>query len=161
MGCDIHCYMEYRRPSGDRWLPFGARINPGRNYRIFGRLAGVRREQEPHVKPRGLPADVGWRAQDDAWIFIHEDGGEDSCKPEDAARWAAQGLKYRNDRDGKPTWIENPDWHSHSWATPTEWEVAISHPEDGDEIEYRAMLHALRYFESSGYEARVVFWFDN
>lgn len=44
MGCDIHAYVEYKKAdnNGD-WISFGGRINPGRNYSLFGRMAeGVR-----------------------------------------------------------------------------------------------------------------------
>ena len=32
MGCDIHCYVEYRSKSESHWELFGDRINPGRNF---------------------------------------------------------------------------------------------------------------------------------
>lgn len=35
MGCDIHCYLEYKPKDSDRWRPHGGRINPGRNYEIL------------------------------------------------------------------------------------------------------------------------------
>jgi hypothetical protein len=52
-------------------------------------------------------------------------------------------------------WRNNPD----------EWEKAIHatlalEPEY-PLVEYEAVLAALRSFESQGYDARVVFWFDN
>jgi hypothetical protein len=42
MGCDIHAYVESKKPDSKTWWGFGGRINPGRNYRMFGKLAGVR-----------------------------------------------------------------------------------------------------------------------
>lgn len=73
MGCDIHCYIEYRyrEDSGDGWRSFGGRINPGRSYEIFAALAGVRGPQWANgIKPRGVPNDMGYAANDDWWVHI-------------------------------------------------------------------------------------------
>jgi len=32
MGCDIHCYIEYKPTGSDSWSDFGGRINPGWMY---------------------------------------------------------------------------------------------------------------------------------
>jgi hypothetical protein len=172
MGCDIHAYVEYRKrePVDDyelRWRDFGGRINPERNYRIFGKLAGVRRDVEVLVAPvRGLPDDLGWQANGDYWLWISYSGesGEGVVTSEQAAKWHGYGRRYRGkttsgEHVGKPTHIEDPDWHTPSWVTPDEWERALD--EDATEIEYHAMLAAMRRMEQSGYLARVVFWFDN
>jgi hypothetical protein len=177
MGCDIHCYLEYRerRLPADadeyrrRWRDFGRRINPGRNYRIFSCLAGVRgAASEAVVPPRGKPDDMGYAAADDLWHFISDTASareaeeEGYVTPDKAARWHDRGLAYR-ERDGKPVFVEDPDWHSHSWLTPDEWEAALkkSRETPKSEPEYYAVLAALRALEAAGYRARVVFWFDN
>ena len=56
MGCDIHCYIEYKPAGSDDWSDFGGRINPGRNYDLFAKLAGIRNYDEitPIAKPRGM-----------------------------------------------------------------------------------------------------------
>ena len=48
MGCDIHMMMEstgrclVRRIQKPWWWAFGGVCNPGRDYQLFNRLAGVR-----------------------------------------------------------------------------------------------------------------------
>lgn len=65
MGCDIHCYIEYKPAGSDDWSDFGGRINPGRNYDLFAKLAGIRNydEIEPVAKPRGYPKDAAYEAE--------------------------------------------------------------------------------------------------
>ncbi len=161
MGCDIHCYVEYRKKGSDHWGSFGGRINPGRDYQTFEKLAGVRGNKENAlVKPRGAPSDLGFYARDDLWLFIvdKDDVSEGFCTRDQAREYHKQGSRYRADNEGFVAWVEHPDWHSHSWLTPDEWEKAIS---DAD-IEYHAMLSAMRTLEDKGKnEVRVVFWFDN
>lgn len=41
MGCDIHCYVEFQ-DYREHWNSFGGRVNPGRDYDTFKKLAGVR-----------------------------------------------------------------------------------------------------------------------
>ena len=164
MGCDIHCYVEYRKkdPSNDYerdWRSFGGRINPGRNYSIFGRLANVR--QGPAVVPvRGIPDDLGFYSRDDWWLFIFDHDTQESgfCSVAQAKEWHDKyHLPYKMGVAGTPAWIQHPDWHSPSWVTPDEWERAI----DKKDLKYAAIFSVLRFFESAGQESRVVFWFDN
>lgn len=63
------------------------------------------------------------------------------------------------EHDGAPLMVQNPDWHTPSWVTTAEFAAAL----DGLErvVEYRALLAAMREVESMGWEARLVFWFDN
>lgn len=56
MGADIHVYIEYKDKNGD-WRNFGEFDMLGRNYDIFGLLAGVRGSFDPVISPKGLPKD--------------------------------------------------------------------------------------------------------
>jgi hypothetical protein len=191
MGCDIHCYIEYRHAKdGGSWRPFGGRINPGRNYAVFELLAGVRGDETRAISaPRGLPDDVSYMAKDDNWLWIAYGGerGDDYVSPETAERYVSHGCRYRGevhpyrstrtDADGavavltmnaefvgKPQYVSHPDWHSHSWVAPDEWERAILEARGGwwpADPAYRAMLAAMRSLEKDGHAVRVVFWFDN
>lgn len=218
MGCDIHCYVQYRHTRAsrerqrlamepmlrdlygsvglslprmkhkdaepERWQDFGGRINPGRNYHLFGRMAGVRGDGPPVVAPRGIPDDLAWYAKADWWLRIDYLGtgdGEGECTPADAERYARHGRTrgsfepyIRTTREGgvtvstvvgaehrgKPTHVEHPDWHTPSWLTSGELAVAIADDPE-QEPEYRALLAAMRQFEADEYEVRLVFWFDN
>ena len=190
MGCDIHCYVEYRplEPRNDydkRWRDFGGRINPGRNYDLFDRMAGVRGDKRNAVvPPRGLPDDLAYSAFSDNWMWINykwdnENAGEcheeGVVSPARAARYA----QYRESNEtaylgtytdgpnaGKPERVAHPDWHTHSWLTPDEFALAIEEARgDGayprDMAEYDALHAAMVSLVMSGHEVRLVFWFDN
>lgn len=171
MGCDIHCYVEYRtKPPHEgvkQWSDFGGRINPGRHYPMFSALAGVRNYHgiTPVAEPRGIPEDTGYSARDDNMLFISDEGGDGYVTPERAAYYVEEyGCKYINGHDGQPTWVTHPDWHSGSWLNRPEWAAAldlVNGSKWGSFQEYRAIQDVLRSFEAQGYDARVVFWFDN
>jgi hypothetical protein len=115
---------------------------------------------------------------------------------ETAEGWVKSGSStFINNNEGKPTWVTQPDWHSHSWLTTSEFENVLNKylelesgwykerveehnkmvereniqpdswayapPSINDEPEYQVVLASLKRFEELGYDARVVFWFDN
>ena len=206
MGCDIHLYIEYKFKKTEfdgydsGWQSFGKSINPGRNYAMFSLMADVRNYDDEKlpvlVKRRGMPEDAGYTATDDNRIYISETKSEDYVSMETAKRWVESGRsKFINDNDGNPTWVTNPDAHSHSWLTTSEFESVLNKyfeletgwhkvrveehnkmvkeeniqpdswayapPSMVDEPEYQVVLTILKRFEELGYDARVVFWFDN
>jgi hypothetical protein len=207
MGCDIHLYIEYKSKKTEfdgyetRWQSSGGRINPGRNYAMFALMANVRNcysdgKLPVLVEPRGMPEDACYTATDDNRIYISETESEDYVSMETAKRWVNSGSsKFINDNDGNPTWVTQPDWHSHSWLTTSEFESVLNKyleletgwhkervdthnkwlqkeniqpdswayapPSMVDEPEYQVVLASLKRFEELGYDARVVFWFDN
>ena len=164
MGCDIHVFMEYKSKTSDRPFMRGwPRINPGRDYLLFGKLAGVRDSYHQMFEPRGLPADIGWQASHDAYLYIVEEkmGAEDTCTLEDAKRWGAPIIEH----NGKPWKTLHPDWHSHSWLTLDEFSQALEKKVEGQtyshDPEYFALVEAAKVLEKAGNEVRFVFWFDN
>jgi hypothetical protein len=207
MGCDIHLYIEYKSKKTEfdgydsGWQSFGKSINPGRNYAMFGLMANVRNcysdgKLPVLVEPRSMPEDAGYTATDDNRIYISETKSEDYVSMETAKRWVESGSsKFINDNDGNPTWVTQPDWHSHSWLTTSEFESVLNKyleletgwhkvrveehnkmvereniqpdswayapPSINNEPEYQVVLASLKRFEELGYDARVVFWFDN
>jgi hypothetical protein len=206
MGCDIHLYIEYKSKKTEfdgydsGWQSFGKSINPGRNYAMFSLMADVRNYDDEKlpvlVKRRGMPEDAGYTASNDNRIYISETKSEDYVSMETAKRWVESGSsKFINDKDGNPTWVTQPDWHSHSWLTTSEFESVLNKyleleagwhkerveehnkmvereniqpdswayapPSINDEPEYQVVLASLKRFEELGYDARVVFWFDN
>ena len=169
MGCDIHCYIEHRQRAPyandyqKSWDSFAGRINPGRWYFLFGRLAGVRGEGPPVVGPRGIPDDLAYAARDDWWSYISDTPSDGWVSREAATRYVTQyGCATRSlPGNTEPTWVQNPDWHDPAWLTPDEWALALEHCDPQGAEEYRAMLAAMRSLEADGREVRVVFWFDN
>ncbi len=181
MGCDIHVYLEYKNKDDDRktpwWQSFGGHINPGRDYDLFGNLAGIR-GGDALIEPRGLPDHLAWHSNRDAH-FIIDDGAvgvEGYCTRQDAESWSKYGSKIL-ERNGI-TYVTNPDWHSHSWLTCDEFQAAMDATDQvtynvcdsvglSDSVnhecdpEYHALMAAARTLESRGKEVRLVFWFDN
>lgn len=168
MGCDIHMYIEYKSKKRDDWNYFGSKINPGRNYFMFGLLSkGVRSQNEKGIEPKGLPDNMSYKSSNNAYIYINDDYAENDdeyCSIEIAKRWAEYGSKIIF-RDDKPFKVEHPDWHSHSWLTTQEFEkqLEIYNSEPGYylEPEYMAVLASMKELEKYDNECRIVFWFDN
>lgn len=157
MGCDIHLFVEYKRKEDKQWWNFGKQFLPGRNYSIFGRMAGVRGTDEPISEPRGIPKDVAWTTEEENTLFVTDEKKEESgyVDKETAQKWIKEGLSEKYDEHR----ITHPDWHSHSWLNKNEFAEAIK--EYKGEEQYMAILAVMDFFETAGYECRVVFWFDN
>lgn len=135
MGCDIHCYIEYRPKNAETWRDFGGRINPGRNYWMFGTMAGVRRDDLPFIKPRGWPEDCALAAFNDNTHYVSETQTEDFKHSDSnltysrthAEEYVAKGYCQYVSRNGlEKHWVTNCDHHSHSWLTADEFELAIA-----------------------------------
>lgn len=166
MGCDIHLFIEYRNSKkARRWESLSFReMDLHRNYRTFAAMAGVMLRDDSNVDfqpPRGLPKGCSnWvRGRNELLVVdrnIHIGGGEVSRA--DAEAWINRGLSKCTNADR--AYITHPDWHSHSWLSPDEYQRALEAAEN-PLPDYRAVLAALRSLEQSGCEARVVFWFDN
>jgi len=159
-------HQPHANPALNSWRSFGDRINPGRNYNLFGLLAGVRGDGEI-FEVRGLPENLGWSASGDATLYITEGSDEDGCctlaKAESYVQW---GSTIYKDANGKPVKVDHPDWHSHSWLTVDEFQQVldayVSHFDQPVGLEYRALLAAMRALEDEGKnDVRLVFWFDN
>lgn len=161
MGCDIHVYPEYELRHDDdvsHWAPLANRMSPGRYYRLFGKIAGVRCDGQM-IEQRGLPADVGYSAKSDNELYII-DGDTDSegcCTRAQAEQWVQYRSRYTDDRKVSVT---HPDWHSHSWCSPQELRAVLESLPD-EPVTYWALLAMLEEVERRGKRARIVFWFDN
>jgi len=56
MGCDIHAYIEYKFSDNNfTEVISDGEISFGRDYELFGILAGVRGMNKPIISPRGFP----------------------------------------------------------------------------------------------------------
>lgn len=162
------------------WYSYGDHTNPGRNYTMFGILAGVRGKYEDSFEPKGKldREEMGWSSRDANWFYISKDVAETDLENgytnlETAKKWEGYGCRIENDQNGKPAWVEQRHWHSHTWMSieeleeafkrymvraSAEWEEGITKAP----LEYRAMLASMKALEDDGEnEVRVVFWFDN
>ncbi len=163
MGCDIHAFIEYRR-SADRWWPFGSEFRLGRDYDLFGCLAGVRSgKHNPVASGRGVPSDVAYAADSENKLWISDSLEEGCTTKENADHWISSGNSTPIMRDGKMVAVTHPDWHSHSWCTMDELTTVLEtvSAEHAPSPDYYAVLAAMKQLEEMGHEARLVFWFDN
>lgn len=161
MGCDIHVYIESKPYPDGRWWGFGGRLNPGRDYHVFGALAGVRCRDIEHIPPRGLPDDCAHQTWDDNHLRIAKREHDDElvAEPDRAAEWVAQGASVEVQHYGCK-YVTHPDWHSHTWLTLEEWRAALARAPDHD-LEYDAVTAVLETLSRHRRPVRVVFWFDN
>lgn len=166
MGCDIHTYVEYGKKDEEgkiRWRNFGGRVNPGRNYFLFGTLCkGVRSDLEHGFSQRGLPEDMAYASKNDSRLFISEHEGDGNCTLERAMTWESHGCKITNNEFAEPVFVEHPDWHSHSWLSYEEFDKALALYYEKAELkfkepEYEALLASMKKFIELGFECRIVF----
>lgn len=135
MGCDIHAYIEFYDPTDNMCIDYGAEcfssgeLYFGRDYNLFGALAGVRSSGTPHIVPKGIPdaPKISWTCAGAYYMLV--DDGDNKSKPfipyertitskevEELKknRWV-QEIKI----DGH-TIINNPDYHSAGWLSLSE-----------------------------------------
>lgn len=182
MGCDIHAYLEFTdftKADGEPYWKSFTRDGGSRNYVMFGVLAGVRVPDAQLFEPKGMPTgELGYYTSDDYWTPVAPEkhpewaDGDGWVSLKNAERWVAEGSSIgESDEAGRLRRVSGPDWHSHSWLTADELAQALDHyakvvgeywPQDtGAPSEWAAILAAMRSFEASGDQARLVFWFDN
>jgi hypothetical protein len=174
MGCDIHMYMEWRQGDGpwqiapchpkeeenqdddvrDRWSDF---VAAGRNYNVFGALAGVRRDGP---SPKGLPDDVSpeVHSEVDSW---NDDGHSHSwCTLEELEK-ALLDCEYENHGRAQPmTYRRNSEAGA--------FYDSYMYTDYFDVVNYArkflldtAMEQAVFADQPQSVEIRFVFWFDN
>jgi hypothetical protein len=176
MGADIHLYMEVcEDPASDNpyWSAFGGRVNPGRDYGMFGVIADVRVSDINIIPPKGMPEGrLGYEAEGDAYLYVNDKHADQAgyCSVANADEWVKSGSSANLVENGVRR-VTNPDWHSHTWLTPAEFrqclqtmeEKAAAEPDNWGNIDHRyyAVAAALEALEGEGREARAVIWFDN
>lgn len=180
MGCDIHMMVQYRQKQTNdepvQWRSmFNNSINPGRNYRLFGRMVKGLRVDDPNgFEPRGLPEDsinntlFDWEMKYNYCYMVVDNendcnGEGQYCTLDTAERWVKSGSSKWIEEN---RWVSGPDWHSESWLTFKEFEECLddvtfdtngSFPPDP---KYFFILAGMRELEKS-FDTRIVFWFDN
>ncbi|WP_333571348.1 hypothetical protein [Sphingomonas sp.] len=182
MGCDIHAYIEFaQKPAGDDrpyWQSF-TRNGGGRNYVMFGVLAGVRVPEAQLFEPKGMPeGQLSSGVSGDHWILVapevHPEWADDEgyCSLANAEAWVKNGYSVgENDENRRLRRVSNPDHHSHSWLTADELQQALDHygkviptfwsSDHEVPAEWQEMFGAMRSFEAADCLTRLVFWFDN
>lgn len=172
MGCDIHLFVEARRSKVEDFVSITrGQFNIDRSYSLFASLAnGVRCNVNGSKYPKGIPSDLCIYSStwDDIYYWIRDVSSDEPgyCNMDQAVQWGNPILSY--DHDMKYTL--NPDRHSHSWLTLQELResmqvLQLAKKENGMSIgtqpQISAIIAMMDSLESSGYETRVVFSFDN
>jgi hypothetical protein len=94
-------------------------------------MAGVRGGVDDCLfEPKGLPEDIAYAAENDNFLYISDTkcscGESRSVTMENAERWVkGESSVFKNNHEGKPTWVSGPDWHSHSWLSLTEYKQVL------------------------------------
>lgn len=171
MGADIHVYIEYKEKTSSMWHCFGERLNPGRDYDMFGIMAGVRYPSNKLFEPRGLPKNLSYEAESDVIYFVNNNPDLKNvsgfCTSAQAEEYNESYLKYKSYYglvggyvDESKTKVYNSDWHSHSWLNLEEYKKCVNQ-RDSIFIKYEIILDIMEGFEKRGHDCRLVFWFDN
>lgn len=131
MGCDIHAYIEYYKTNdSDNWVDVfsDGEISLGRNYLLFGCMAGVRHlSVTPVAANRGLPTnpELSWWVNRKYHLRVVEDQykndfDENIITRSELEQLSTQSLlsfDYRKEVFTKDNveFIKNPDYHSTTW----------------------------------------------
>jgi hypothetical protein len=186
MGCDVHLFVEYIYKeelesaidtNKYSWRNFGSKFNLSRDYTMFSIIAGVRGSFDKSFPKKGMVpiTSMGWRTQDEAVMRISESRTDyvNSVTIEEATKWNKRyGCKlYKLGNDDEFTYCDNPDNHSFSWLSSSEYEQALNYYKELSEyyhwngiysLEWEAILSILKTLEKDGdFVTRIVFWFDN
>ncbi len=173
MGCDIHAYLDVIEAMPDPKTGYAGYISTlvgpidlGRDYELFGVLAGVRRDGAV-FPPRGLPPidELGSRTLHDYWLGITDTptctwcGGCRHVTPEEVKQWGNKTLTHQG-----MTYCQHPDWHTPSWLYHHELEdVVQAYPENKKGLTRLLGIMALMKTINGRKRkrTRLVFWFDN
>lgn len=168
MGCDIHIIVE-RKPKKTsvlQWSNWGKEFRLDRNYAMFGVLCeGVRSQPTFSFTRRGFPENLSHESLSTFFQYVTNGVDPEYVSEEQALKLEKEGCEAVYS-DGKLTFIQHTDYHSCSWLTFKEFEVALNFYNENItpfwvQKEYEALLRALQYFDSSGDDVRIIFAFDN
>jgi hypothetical protein len=173
MGCDIHAYLDVTEaePDPERdysgWIStFAHNIPIGRDYHLFGLLAGVR-GGKALIEPRGVPEydQMGWRTRDAYWMHITDSPRCEWCgecrhvSPASAEKWRSPIIKVRDE-----SYVADPDAHTPSYLYLSELEKVIAAHEGSARAttNIRAVAAMMKVLNGrKPKRTRFIFWFDN
>ena len=174
-GTDIHAYVEYRKhlppnasQASNPWISFTIKTDLGRNYAMFGILANVRTRMGNMFPPRGLPQNAGYEVMRNTYFYVSDlaasMGDPDAVSEEVAKEYVNQGAHIWTMEDKDEQWVSNPKHFAHTWLSTAEFAQCVDMYKRRHatfvEIKYEAVLAAMKQFDKRGYEARIVFWFE-
>jgi hypothetical protein len=140
MGCDIHLFLEGKNKDTGEWDHIIAELDDGRNYYLFGLIAGVRKTRVI-FEPKGLPKDISTkvREQSIAW-------GAD-----------AHSFSYLNQENLVHVLLKAIDFIREDITSKDDTELEL---EIITLYKIKKWLEVMSSIEDYS-EKRIVFWFDN
>lgn len=193
MGCDIHIYTEeldrhgkwrcadffeineyYNGDADDEPRFEHVEFYRGRDYELFGALAGVRKEIR-HIKPKGFPEDASveckeafeyWDgdAHTPSYLTLRElrqhqiDLGDTVKRSGMITKEQAEALIKGVKPDSWCGWTNTPEYLHAEWEDEyNPLELFLNKLDQFLSLKYRS--GKLRHMEDN--EFRIVFWFDN
>ncbi len=171
MGADIHGHIDYI--DGDEVKNF-AEFKLGRDYHLFGLLAGVRGWVKPLVEPRGLPEKNSYIVvahtsklvfKDSAIIYndIFPEGEyvfnsyAEECVAAGVSKWVGTEKIF----------ITDPELHSHSYLYVDEMKIILERYKalkvpGNSWMELDGIIEVMdRLNKNDPKKSRFVFWFSN
>lgn len=163
MGCDIYLYVEHYNKESKRWenlflykkssegefLPVD--IYDGRDYDLFGLLAGVRSIIDPFVFPRGVPDDMSCevsKAYGDGQYY-HTPTWYDYCELQAYERMMVNSCKEIAKFDDDVEYDDEDDTNS------------LRKRLDGFMNDIEKVLNAYDIYYPKPGDIRIVMWFDS
>jgi len=173
VGCDIHVFLEKRLRKEDSWqldenhtvtsedgddYKYLEKVNAtGRNYHLFGILAGVRSYGKTVIRsPKGIPEDISelLRWEYDRYVDGHSHSW---LSLEEFKQCLIEAEYYPTDNKSTKAFFEYSDY---SWEErPEDYTTMINYCEEWITNETAEAMLLNR--SDINPEVRVVFWFDN
>ena len=173
MGCDIHLHCEYKDDDGwhncdnhvwnDKTKSYEFEdLYWGRNYDLFGILAGVRSNQFTTIDtPRGLPDNISAKTKEFA------DGWRDCAHSysyltmRDLLRWKKRQTRRWKKLKKKHEIIKSHDWYG-DYILDDEYPV---YKEEHHMLDYLIELLKVKmdnyFYCFNSEDFRIIFWFDS
>ena len=188
MGCDIHVFCEHYNKESKRWENLSlykkdtdgtfksVDVYDGRDYELFGILAGVRSCSNPFVYPRGLPDDLSCEVLNKYGDreYFHTPTWYDYCELYAYENMMKDSYKKTKWRDNKIKELEK-QIKNISQFIPRDKETEFF----DDDVEYeddepklyerfegfmdciRNILYAYDIWNPKPGDVRLIIWFDN
>lgn len=175
MGTDIHAFIEYRERNKEEnsWKSFSYdELLLERDYTMFYILAEARGDAPNSFKAKGkIPInELSEFTRDSRFLFIGKFSEEfekslGNCTIEEAIQYKENygcNIYYV---DNIPRWVDDPDFHTDTWLSFSEYEQALFFYKDYTKkmplVCYMVTYKSMEAFENAGYETRLVIFFDN
>lgn len=152
MGCDIHAHLEYVDSRCS--VEYFASLYLGRNYDLFGLMAGVR-GGEPLYEPKGLPSDASHGVIEKCTYYVAVNPSETSTSEQEML------LSARSFGGGR---FYDSDFHTFSWLSLKEYKNVLKEytkKHGRPHAPWESVLMFMKLFKRRGYKPRLVFWFDS